>query len=71
MTKKTEIEADLDAEGTRHTRPGGKAADSALANATPAAAGRKKRGGSQQTRPGSSAAERAVEATKPKPGKPT
>jgi hypothetical protein len=33
MKKKPELEADLDPVGTRHTRPGAKAAESALANA--------------------------------------
>ncbi len=38
MKKKPELEADLDPRGTRHTRPGAKAAESALANAKPGAA---------------------------------
>jgi hypothetical protein len=33
MKKKPELEADLDPVGTRHTRPGAKAAESAVANA--------------------------------------
>ena len=66
MKKKPILEADLDPKGTRHTRPGGKAADSALASSKPAA--RKPRAGSPSpTRPGSTAAGRAVAATKRKP----
>jgi hypothetical protein len=67
MKKKTELEADLDPTGTRHTRPGGKAADSALANAKAPAKSRKK--SSETTRPGATAAARAVEASKAKPRK--
>jgi hypothetical protein len=65
MKKKPELEADLDPQGTRHTRPGGKAAESALANSKPAAP--KRRGGAgSPTRPGSTAAARAVDAAKGK-----
>jgi hypothetical protein len=67
MKKKTQIEADLDPAGTRHTRPGGKAAESAVENSKPAASPRK-RGSSEPTRPGATAAARAVDATKKKPG---
>ena len=68
MKKKHEIEADLDPEGTRHTRPGGKAAESALASSKKPA--RKKRAvSSEPSRPGSTAAARAVEATKKKPAR--
>ena len=64
MKKKPILEADLDPKGTRHTRPGGKAAESALANSKPAP---KKRGaGEYPTRPGSTAAARAVAGTKRK-----
>ena len=64
MKKKTELEADLDPQGTRHTRPGGKAAESALANSKPAP--KRRAGSSEPTRPGATAAARAVAATKGK-----
>jgi hypothetical protein len=64
MKKKRGLEADLDPAGTRHTRPGEKAAERAVANSRAAP---KRRGGrSTPTRPGSTAAERAVAATKRK-----
>ena len=66
MKKKTELEADLDPAGTRHTRPGGKAAESALKDSKPGAA-KRRRGSSEPTRPGATAAARAVEATRRKP----
>jgi hypothetical protein len=67
MNKKPdEIEADLDPAGTRHSRPGGKAAESALANAKPAAKSKRRKTASEPTRPGSTAASRAVDATKRK-----
>jgi hypothetical protein len=62
MKKKLDLEADLDPKGTRHTRPGGKIAERALANSKHA---RKRSGAaSSPTRPGSTAAARAVAATK-------
>jgi hypothetical protein len=67
MKKKTELEADLDAAGTRHTRPGGKAAQVAIADSKGAA--KRKRRPSEPTRPGATAAARAVEASKKKRGK--
>jgi hypothetical protein len=65
MKKKTELEADLDPPGTRHTRAGSKAADSALANSRAPAKSRKKP--AEPTRPGATAAARAVEDTRKKP----
>lgn len=65
MKKKPELEADLDPKGTRHTRPGEKAAESAVANAKPGAA-RKRPAASGPTRPGATAAARAVDASKPR-----
>ena len=64
MTKKPELEADLDPQGTRHTRPGGKAAESALANSKTAP--KRRAGSSEPTRPGANAASRVVDATKGK-----
>lgn len=64
MKKKPELEADLDPAGTRHTRPGGKAAERAVANSR--SAPRRSTGRSSPTRPGSTAAGRAVAATKRK-----
>jgi len=66
MKKKPEMEADLDPQGTRHSRPGGKAAESAMANAKPGTAPRRRAGAGSPTRPGSAAAARAVDATKRK-----
>ena len=66
MKKKRELEADLDPPGTRHTRPGTKAAESAMDDAKPNAARRGTAVVSSQTRPGAGAAARAVDATKPK-----
>jgi hypothetical protein len=66
MAKKPSIEADLDPTGTRHTRPGSKIADAAMA------ASRKPRkraaasGTSAPSRPGATAAARAVAATRRK-----
>ena len=68
MKKKPELEADLDPAGTRHTRPGAKIADRALANSKPAAGRKPTRGSSSPSRPGSGAAARAVQSTKPKRG---
>ena len=65
MKKKSDIEADLDPRGTRHTRPGSKIADAALALSKPAA-GRKRRSGSSPSRPGATGATRAVSAPKRK-----
>ena len=64
MKKKPELEADLDAPG--HTRPGAKAAEAALANATRGAARKRRPASSEPTRPGATAAVRAVAATKRK-----
>ena len=65
--KDTELEADLDPAGTRHTRPGGKIAESALANAKPKpTSARKRTTAGEPSRPGATAAARAVEATKAK-----
>jgi hypothetical protein len=63
--KKVTLEADLDPRGTRHTRPGSKIADAAIALSKPS---RPKRStaDSAPSRPGSTAATRAVAATKPK-----
>ena len=65
MKKKPILEADLDPKGTRHTRPGGKAAESAVRNSK-APTRNQSAGASSPTRPGSGAAERAVAATKRK-----
>ena len=62
--KEPELEADLDPAGTRHTRPGGKAAETALANARKPARSKKRPASAGPTRPGSTAAARAVAATK-------
>ncbi|MGZ8153938.1 MAG: hypothetical protein ACXW2I_05090 [Burkholderiales bacterium] len=67
MTRKPKLEADLDPQGTRHTRPGAKIADAALAAAKAPRKRKPTPGGSAPTRPGASAAARAVEATKGKP----
>jgi len=67
MKKKPELEADLDPKGTRHSRPGGKAAESAMANAKPGSAPKRRARAGSPTRPGSTAAARAVDATKRKP----
>jgi hypothetical protein len=64
MAKKPKFEADLDPIGTRHTRPGGTAAQRAVEGTKRPAARRKK--GSEPSRPGGTAAARAVEATKTK-----
>jgi hypothetical protein len=65
MKKKLPLEADLDPAGTRHSRPGSKIADAALA------ASKKPRKKTSATaapsRPGSTAAARAVDATRRKP----
>ena len=66
MKKTKKLEADLDPPGTRHTRPGTKAADSALANSRAAPTRRRSGGGSSATRPGATAAGRALGATKRK-----
>jgi hypothetical protein len=70
MKKKPQLEADLDPAGTRHTRPGGKAAESAIANSKPGAAKKRPAHPSEPTRPGATAAARAVEAVKPKGKRP-
>ena len=64
MKKKTKLEADLDPAGTRHSRPGGKAAETAIANAK--AAARRGQRPSSPSRPGATAAARAVAASKGK-----
>ena len=66
MKKKPELEADLDPRGTRHTRPGGKAADSALASSKATPARRLGQRAPSPTRPGATAAGRAVAASKRK-----
>jgi hypothetical protein len=66
MKKKWDLEADLDPAGTRHTRPGSRTAEAAIANARSATKRKKGRSASATTRPGATAAARAVEATKPK-----
>ena len=62
--KKKPLEADLDPRGTRHSRPGGKAAESAIANSK--AGVKPRRTASAPSRPGSTAAARAVAASKGK-----
>jgi hypothetical protein len=57
MKKKPELEADLDPPGTRHTRPGSKAAESALANS---------RSTPKRKRPTSTASKKGGAATKRK-----
>jgi hypothetical protein len=69
MRKKPKLEADLDPAGTRHTRPGSKIAESAVANAKTPRKRKAAPGGSAPTRPGSIAAARAVDATRRKPGR--
>lgn len=66
MKKKPELEADLDPPGTRHTRPGAKTAESALANANARKTRKRSAGDSSPTRPGATAAARAVDAIKRK-----
>ena len=66
-TKKTVTrEADLDPRGTRHTRPGSKIAEAAIALSKPSRAKKRSTADSAPTRPGFTAAARAVAATKPK-----
>ncbi|MES2564830.1 MAG: hypothetical protein V4637_19205 [Pseudomonadota bacterium] len=65
MKKKTELEADLDPPGTRHTRPGGKIAEEALEDSQPSAP--REQHPSSPTRPGAVTAERAIANTKRKP----
>lgn len=67
MTKKPELEADLDPPGTRHTRPGSKAAEHALEDADPAQP--HERHPSSPTRPGATAAEQAIANTPRTPQK--
>ena len=64
--KKLALEADLDPRGTRHTRPGGKAAERAVASSKAAPARSRRTGATAPTRPGARAAERAVAATRRK-----
>ena len=66
MKKKPELEADLDPAGTRHTRPGGKAAEVAIEDSKLGGRRKRKPVGSSPSRPGATAAARVVEATKPK-----
>jgi hypothetical protein len=66
MRKKPNVEADLDPRGTRHTRPGAKIAETALANASRARKRKARPGASSPSRPGATAAARAVEATRRK-----
>jgi hypothetical protein len=61
MTKKTGLEADLDPVGSRHSRPGSKAAETAIANSKRGT--QAKRPKTEPTRPGTTAAARAVKAT--------
>jgi hypothetical protein len=65
VKKKPELEADLDPKGTRHTRPGAKAAERAVEDARSAATPVRRTGSSSPTRPGARAAARAVETAKP------
>jgi hypothetical protein len=69
MRKKPLIEADLDPAGTRHTRPGSKIAESAVANAKKPRKRKAAPAGTSPTRPGSTAAARAVDATRRKTGR--
>jgi hypothetical protein len=69
MRKKPLIEADLDPAGTRHTRPGSKIAESAVANAKKPSKRKAVPGTGAPTRPGSTAAARAVDATRRKAGR--
>jgi hypothetical protein len=62
--KRPKVEADLDPAGTRHTRPGGTAAQRAV-ESTKRRTSRSK-GNPEPNRPGSTAATRIVESTKPK-----
>jgi hypothetical protein len=62
MKKKPKLEADLDPVGTRHTRPGGTAAQRAVESTKRRSAGTTK----GPSRPGATAAARVVEATKGK-----
>ena len=63
MKKKSGLEADLDPAGTRHTRPGSKIAENALALSK--GAPKPRRGTARSpTRPGATAAARAVNAVK-------
>jgi hypothetical protein len=65
MRKKPPLEADLDPKGTRHTRPGSKAADAAIA-ASKRPRKRASTAGAAPSRPGATAAARAVAATRGK-----
>ena len=67
MTKKPELEADLDPADTRHTRPGAKVAEEALEDADTARP--RKQHPSSPTRPGAAAAEQAIANTPRKPQK--
>jgi hypothetical protein len=58
MSKKPELEADLDPPGTRHTRPGAKIAEEALEDADPTQP--REQHPSSPTRPGAAAAEQAI-----------
>ena len=68
MSKNPKFEADLDPVGTRHTRPGSKIAESAVANAKKPRKRKAVPGTGSPTRPGSTAAARAVDATRRKTG---
>ena len=59
MKRKPKLEADLDPAGTRHTRPGGTAAQRAVESTKRRTSGTRKRG--EPMRPGGAAALRVVE----------
>ena len=61
LTKKSSLEADLDPVGSRHSRPGSKAAETAIANSKRGTTA--KRPKTEPTRPGATVAARAVETT--------
>jgi hypothetical protein len=66
MKKKPVLEADLDPPGSRHTRPGSKAADVAIKNSKLAEKRLKRPGSSSGSRSGPAAGTRAGAATKRK-----
>jgi hypothetical protein len=69
VMKRKPLEADLDPAGTRHTRPGSKIAESAVANAKKPRKRKAGPGSAAPSRPGSTAAARAVDATRRKTGR--
>ena len=64
MKKKPQLEADLDPQNTRHTRPGSKIAEIALKNSR--AGGGRKRRTAAASRPGATGSAQAVRAAKRK-----